>query len=587
MSTENLILSDKLIDKATGKEIHTDLHEIKGVLEQIAENQASAADHAAYDSIFEAMLDGHNTTHVFTSWAHRAIAALTAEENRYDLLVRWFTMLEEYAGNTTYTLRWYDDDISDSPVMTPMDDLADGRTAAQLCTDSDTAVTDWADEDPMMWYIRANAISKADGTMNVLAIEGVDTTFDISGELGPVYAFQMALWVNHHNDGEYNYKSWKAQRAANYRPYAGDVDPNNEKRVLTWHPCFPGGISAGGGLTSGAGIKPANRMSAVTGIAKARVTSAYEGLWCDCDTEWLLDMWQLRHWNLENSGIAEGCTNYNYQYIVALGENDVKRILLTPAQAANFLLRSSIMLGTHESGTNTDRSTAGNYDILDNVRVSSIEQVTVDDVTYGALYLDVDEEFSVPEGAFVSTAPWYSGETEHLPAHKDGSTYNLTNGRTPIRIAGIEVLDGTYTIGLDPLWNATVNADDNTKFDYEVFECRDSVNLAGSITANYVSTGIVHRAMATGWNWIKKFFDNPKGVLFPETFGGSSTGYYKSAFYGTPSAGVRAPWRFCSLASTTAAGLAGAAGCNTPSITYWNGRPRLSGSGKKRGEWAE
>jgi len=49
---------------------------------------------------------------------------------------------------------------------------------------------------------------------------------------------------------------------------------------------------------------------------------------------------------------------------------------------------------------------------------------------------------------------------------------------------------------------------------------------------------------------------------------------------------VRVPRRFMYLSYGGFGGLAGALGGATPSDAAWYGRPRLSGSGKKRGEWA-
>ena len=46
---------------------------------------------------------------------------------------------------------------------------------------------------------------------------------------------------------------------------------------------------------------------------------------------------------------------------------------------------------------------------------------------------------------------------------------------------------------------------------------------------------------------MKAFIKSKLGVLFPKLIGGSSTTYFKSAFYGTYSAGVRCPWRFANL----------------------------------------
>ena len=578
-------LSEKIPAKAQLDTMNANLVKINDTLEKLVESGTSPTDHAAYDAIFQGVLDGTNTSHVFEAWAPRAIDAMGEGENRYDVLARFFTMLEHVGQHKTYTLRYYHPDVSSATEMTPMDDLADGRSAAQLCTDETTPVADWADEDPFTWYVRANALSLADGTMNVLAIEDVDINFDISGELAPVYVFSMALWKYEHDDGQYVYKSWRTARAAHYHPYAGDVAPDNTHRIMTWHPAFGGGLNSLNGLTSGAGRKPYNRASGTTGIQAARRTSAYEGLWCDCDTEWLLDMWQLRHWNLENSGIAEGCTSYNLQHVVALAEENVKRILVTPAQAANFLVRSTVMLGSHPSGTNNDRNTAANYDILDNVMIDSIETVTIDGTEYGALNLDVEETFTVPEGALVSTAPWYSGETEYLPVKKDGCTVSLTGGKTPLRVQGVEVLDGAYAIGLDPLYNFTTNAEEG--LDCAVYQCRDSVNLSGSITSNYELTEAALIGETSGWKYVKQFVKNTIGIVFPKVFGESSTGYFKSAFYVSGEAGVRAPWRFGNMTNGANAGLACEASNDTPTYVHWFGRPRLSGSGKKRGEWSE
>ena len=171
-----------------------------------------------------------------------------------------------------------------------------------------------------------------------------------------------------------------------------------------------------------------------------------------------------------------------------------------------------------------------------------------------------------------------------MPGHKDGCTFSLTAGKTPLRVAGVEVLDGSYTIGLDPLYDTTAN--EAGGFDYTVYQCRDSQKLSGSITADYEDTGIVYSGMPSGWNYVKAFIKSKLGVLFPKLIGGSSTTYFKSAFCGTVSAGVRCPWRFAGLNDGGAAGLAAEYGNGAPGTSHWHGRPRLCGAGKKRGEWS-
>jgi len=73
------------------------------------------------------------------------------------------------------------------------------------------------------------------------------------------------------------------------------------------------------------------RQSNLSRMRKTR-SNAYESGWTDTDRYWLLDLFQLRHFDLENSGIIEGCTNYNLQYTVAIAEEGVRRVILTTAQ---------------------------------------------------------------------------------------------------------------------------------------------------------------------------------------------------------------------------------------------------------------
>ena len=534
----------------------------------------------ALDAACRQLLDGTNTTRVFWSWYPRALAA--GETDKYKLLSRFATAAAQAWNGKTYTLRSYDPSVSGITKMTPMDDLAD-KAAAQLCTENTEAVEDWADEDPMTWYIRANALSLEDGTMNITYFEGEDG-FDITGEDAPVYTFALALWIKEWNDGTYDYISFRTTRGSGYYPDAGDVDPKNKKRLITWHATFPGGLDSKGALTSGAGIKAYNFASATAGIQKARQKTIYEGLWNDCDTRWILRMWQLRHFDLENSNIAEGCTNYNYQYMAALPEENVKRVLLSASQAAGFIVGSTVSVGDMGAQSNKDRWNAWMRNLADLVKVSSIEKVTVNGTEYTAINLDISGTVTTTATTCISTMPWHSGATEALPGHKDGCTFSLTAGKTPLRVAGVEVLDGSYTIGLDPLYDTTAN--EAGGFDYTVYQCRDSQKLSGSITADYEDTGIVYSGMPSGWNYVKAFIKSKLGVLFPKLIGGSSTTYFKSAFYGTNSAGVRCPWRFADLNGGGIAGLAAEFGDNAPGYSGWYGRPRLCGAGKKRGEWS-
>lgn len=116
------------------------------------------------DATFKALLDDTNTTEIFSAWWPLSAAS---NDSKYKRLLRFFTMLQT---DKTYTVKFPSPAVSTNPAGTPADDLA-GKSAAALATDS-TNPEDWAAEDRMTWYIRANAVSLADGTIDVLAIEG-------------------------------------------------------------------------------------------------------------------------------------------------------------------------------------------------------------------------------------------------------------------------------------------------------------------------------------------------------------------------------------------------------------------------------
>ena len=554
------------------------------------------------DALFQAMIDGTNTTKIFRDWWPLARAQDSASEdttvqNRYHTLERWFTLLGKAWAGKYYTLRgpWWEVNSTGAHALTPLGDLAD-KTAAVCATEMTADDFDWADEDPMTWYLRFNGLSLSDGTMNVLAVEGVDDDFDISGNSAPVYTGRLGLFKRQYNDGTYEYKTFTTAMEGGFVPWAGDVDPtDNHHRPMNWEATF-GGSKYGQKLTSGSGYDglnwnrngntPAWRVSAADGLTAARKWNNYEGTYSDTDLEPILDLWQLRHFDLENSGILEGCLNYNYQYQVAVAENGATSVVITTAQAANLVIGGCVEVGAHASG-NTDRNTEAMYDLISCATILRIETVNISGTDYARVHRDITTGVDIPATAYISTMPWVPGSTEHLPGHKDGSLYSCTNGKTPARIAGVEIIDGAYAAGLDPLWNSDWNSERTPKSIYTVYVCRDSEDQA-SATTSYEEAG-TFTGPNSGWQYIKHIQIRHDGMIVPEGAGGTgsgSTSFMKSAFYFNDSSGVRAPWRFCALYNGGCGGLAGADGSTTPSYASWYGRPRLSGSGKKRGEWA-
>lgn len=535
-----------------------------------AEEAKASTPASTLDGMYTAMLDGTNTQKIFKLWWPFAV---TQSENKYSCLERFAAMLDTAWGDKTYTVRNIHESVSGDASGTPLDDLADGRSAAPLVTDASTGVADWAENDPMTWYVRANAKSLADGTMEVLAVE-TEAAFDVTGETAPVYCFSPALAVKEWDDGSYLYTSWHMRAGDGYVPMAGDVALDGTHRLLTWHPAFYGGKNSAGGMTSGAGLLPMPWTSANAALPLARKLTAYDGLWCDCDTQFALMAWRLRHWTLSNSGQLEGCTYYNYQYTLAAAETGVKRVLLTKAQGTNLLVGSCVCLGERGSDTNNDRNQAYNHDVFNIAKILSVETVTVNDTEYAAVNLDLASTIDTTTTMLVSTMPWPNGTTEALPGHSDGCIGNLTNGKYPYRIAGMEMQIGGYCEELDPLWRASLVDDDH--WHYDVYSCRDSEKLAGSITANYQKVGEFDLPNANKWSWnfIRALNKMAAEAQIPTKFGGSTSTYVRAAFFSPGGAGVYAPWRFGNLNDGGNCGLPCANGNNGPGNSNWNGVPR-------------
>ena len=533
------------------------------------------------DALYASLLDGSNTTTLFQSWWPQTNKNAAT---KYQRLERWFGLLGNAWQDKTYTVRFYNPDVSGDYNGTPMDDLADGREAAPLVTDASEPVEDWAENDPMTWYIRGNALSLADGTMNILALEGEDG-FDLSGETAPVYCFALSTAVWEHKDENYLHKSWRTKPGGDYLPMAESVAPDGSYRSMTWHPAFYGGARADGGITSGAGKLPMSWTSASAALPLVRQVSAYEGEWTDCDQQYALAQWQLRHWTPSNSGKAEGCTSYDYQYKLAAGESGVKRLLVTTAQGANFLAGSCVCLGNQGDNATNDRNQAYNHDIFNAAKILSVETVEVGGQQYTALNLDLEDTIDTTTAMLVSTMSWPSGTTEALQGHSDGCIGNLTNGKYPYRVAGIEMQIGLYCESLDPLWQASIV---EGKWRYDVYSVRDAAKQATSITSDYEQTGSFDLADDTEykWHYIKELNALTSEAMELVAIGGSSSTYLRAAFASPGGAGgLRCPWRGGTLYDGGSCGLPCASGNPAPGASGWDGGPRLAGSGKTRGEW--
>lgn len=345
-----------------------------------------------------------------------------------------------------------------------------------------------------------------------------------------------------------------------------------------------------GKMTCCAGMIPTAWMSHNTLHTLSVKNGAQYSGGTTADDAWLKLMTYIKYASLTLDGILQGCCNNNYQYPAAVSETGVKRVLVTTAQAANFDIGMSVLVGNYAGSI--DRGQTAMYSITGNsgAIVTAVETVTVDGVEYGAVYVDTAGVFdTAANGAstagttYISTWHWRSGSCDGVLGN-DGSPISCISGKYPAKLQGIEFMVGGYEVYADTILQLYQDGD---VYYYEPYFVRRSAQQSTSITANYVASGVrCAQPASASWQYgIRIGFSN--GVAFFVRVGGSSSTYTRDAIYeNAGTVGVREWLAFGSL--YTGVGLSGLsclAGHYALSDAYWHLLARLSPNGN-RGEWA-
>lgn len=494
-----------------------------------------------------------------------------------DMLERWFgNVLDDTRVHGVTTPRYAK---STSMIGTLTDD-----SAGLTCTPSteSTAGNDPFAHLPQFWCLEVAAEKKADGSHDIYYVEHIDDAKDVRSGEHLCWVLQKNTWKREWQDSEYKHLKTRCHPASGYKRWPEGTDRTGKVHEYIAHPKYYAGIGKDGKITCGTGLAPVNRISHQTGVSKWRARGAQYSGASGSLVKFLDAMVRLKYGRKGNSGKIEGCTNYNYQYTVAVSETGVERVILTKEQAANLLVGSAVMLGI-QSGS--DRNTASNYSIFDGKLITAIETVTIETKEYSAVYIDNGgKAFDTEAGkSFLSTSPYYSGWNDNVLG-RDGSRYSPTSGKEPGMIQGVEFMNGSYLIVSDELWQWSTDADGNYNFD--CFKCYDQSKVGSSISENYDQIKGAHLVYPAGtsgaWTYIT---DNiiDDDVLWPEATTASGSGVGVGAgFYRYPAAsGVRAAWCFGYLNNGGNGGVPCRNSNNGVSNANWNGSLGATGTLKK------
>lgn len=517
---------------------------------------------------------------------HQFVSAYASgAEDLSPIVGRFFEAAAGTIGET-YTSRFYKYSSNTSTEGIKLDD-----NAGLTCTPSTiaTAGTDDYANLPLFACFDCNYTIDADTLEPVIhAIKDVYGEFTSTPTDSFVGVLQMTGWVRRTSGETTKTVEYKAQRADGFEPLPEAVRAlDNTVRSFVIHAKYAAGYNSAGLLSSVSGVQPATLRTGSAGstsishngqIAKWREWGTQYCGSSLCDIAFVQLMLEIKYAVLGSAQVMQGCRSYSTDtYQAAVAETGVTRVLLTAANAAFFVAGSCVSLGT---GNN--RAEADCYDICDISKITSVEDVTVDDVAYKAINLDTETTFDTSAGAtYIIPQPWATGSTDEVPGN-DGSPYSNTSGKEPFKIQGIELMLGMSEVPAD-----TTLYEDAEK--YTVYLNRKASDIAsGNSGTNPVTVGTIQKETDAGWKSIAELnwdANDQEAYMLAQEVGGSPTTGYCARVYLDAAATIG--WRewpaFCGLTGGSSGGFACAglyAGIGT---VGWDIGARACGSGGNRG----
>lgn len=498
------------------------------------------------------------------------------------LCERWYALTRDgWSGYTAFT----------RPELSSVSTGTKGGDNADLtCTPSTDTVAGIDDYAGLPLFACVDVNYEVDPTsldIVITAIKGITNNFVSTSPNHYVGVMQMSGW-HYWYDTDTTY----VHGYADHRIATGKCEPLPESvrvdgtiREFVVHSKYMN-HTVDGKMTSYAGVIPSgwashnvsHTLSMATGVQYSGSTTS--------DIAFLVLMTYIKYASLTLDGIMQGCCNFSNQYYAQVSESAVKRVIVP----ANTVLEEgcSVLIGAYAG--NKDRGQAAIYSITGDggAAVKGVEDITINEVAYKAVYVDIAEAFdSVANGddqtgsTIISTFHWKNGITDGVLGN-DGSYKNNTSGKYPYKLQGIEVMLGGYEVLADVIMNIADGA-------YTPHIVNRSANQKTAIDANYkVLTDLTIACPEIDkWEYIKRLAC-AGGVFYPSIVGGSSSTFTCDAFYmnNDTTVGTREWLAFGGLGFGAArAGLSCLGGNCGLGPAYWYCLARLSPNGN-RGEWA-
>ena len=560
----------------------------KNYVDKVAIQETNDKIDSVYNSLVKKAETVDEVNQLFKDWWNANWEDGSSTYN--DMLERWFGKVLD--DDKVYGVKLPLFETSTSPQGEYIEDSV--GAIVTLATEEDPGQNDFA-KTPQFWCVEVAAEKNADGSHTIYACEFIDD-INVVRNGGPdnghhlVWVLQKNTYIHEYEESGYSYIKIQCHPTDGFVQWPQGTDRTGHTYSYIANPKYAAGIDDEGNIGCRTGLKPTCYMSMNETIQAWRTRGPQYSGSSACFYKWAYIMYALL---TAKKGEDVGCNSYGYQYAAAVSESGVSRIILTADQANNLYVGSNVIIGNTEG--NNDRSQAAMYSLVKLRKISSIEEVNIEEdvSSYKAVYIDVPDEttFDTVAGTtYISTMPFYSGWTDTVKG-TIGTKYNTNLNRQPFLLQKVELMNGAYNYASDELdqWSQQ----DDTHYLYDFYLCEDQTKVStnGTITDDYIkkenATLTIDTAVYTtnnSWYYIEdNLTDNNFKMLSPKKFStsaGSGTGTRDAFYLSYMASGVRTPIVWAGLWSGGFAGLSCRDSSRGPSWTYWSyagGSPGLSG----------
>ena len=300
-----------------------------------------------------------------------------------------------------------------------------------------------------------------------------------------------------------------------------------------------------------------------------------------CDYKYMYTSFWLTFATINSQSVAAGVTNHNFQYRTDIAEENTNRIIVTNSQAGNISIGTYVSIGDNKSTSVVDRVNWSMHNLAEDVRVIGKEAY---DDTHTAIILDAT--FTTTATTWISSFHWRSGFSDEVKGRNGcpcQTVGELTNGRFPIVLQGIEFAVGGYEV----MANAVMNIIDSAGT-REVYVTND----ASFLTTNITTIKEKYKKLAENiqptklnqWNYITHMqADLDIGMITVAKAGGANSGtasgFADGLYVDGASSGQKEFLLFANLGNGATAGLFCLGAYGGLGSTYWFILSRLSLNG--------